>query len=30
LLNYKAEADGVRVDDVIRRLMETVKTPMTA
>lgn len=30
LLNYKAEADGVRVDDVIRRLMETVKTPMSA
>jgi MoxR-like ATPase len=25
LVNYRAEAEGVRVDDVIRRLLETVK-----
>ena len=30
LLNYKAEADGVRVEDVIRRLLETVKSPMSS
>ena len=28
LLNYRAEADGVRVEDVIRRLLETVKPPL--
>ena len=25
LLNYRAEAEGVRVDDVVRRLVETIK-----
>jgi MoxR-like ATPase len=30
LLNYRAEAEGVRVDDVTRRLLETVKPPVTA
>jgi MoxR-like ATPase len=25
LLNYRAEAEGVRVDDVTRRLLETIK-----
>jgi MoxR-like ATPase len=29
LLNYRAEAEGVRVDDVTRRLLETVK-PLAA
>ncbi len=28
LLNYRAEAEGVRVDDVTRRLLETVKPPL--
>lgn len=28
LLNYRAEAEGVRVDDVTRRLLELVKTPI--
>jgi MoxR-like ATPase len=28
LLNYRAEAEGVRVDDVTRRLLETVKPPI--
>jgi MoxR-like ATPase len=28
LLNYRAEAEGVRVEDVIRRLIETVKPPV--
>jgi len=28
LLNYRAEAEGVRVDDVARRLLETVKSPI--
>ncbi|MFN0066256.1 MAG: AAA family ATPase [Limisphaerales bacterium] len=28
LLNYRAEADGVRVDDVVRRVVETVKPPL--
>ncbi len=28
LLNYRAEAEGVRVDDVTRRLIETVKPPI--
>jgi MoxR-like ATPase len=28
LLNYRAEAEGVRVEDVIRRLLETVKPPL--
>ncbi|MCZ7638037.1 MAG: MoxR family ATPase [Verrucomicrobia bacterium] len=28
LLNYRAEAEGVRVEDVIRRLVETVPTPL--
>ena len=27
LLNYRAEAEGVGVDQVIRRLLETVKGP---
>ncbi len=30
LLNYRAEAEGVRVEDVIRRLLETVKAPLLA
>jgi MoxR-like ATPase len=30
LLNYRAEAEGVRVDDVTRRLLETVKPAVTA
>jgi MoxR-like ATPase len=25
LLNYRAEADGVRIEDLIRRLLESVK-----
>ncbi len=29
LLNYRAEAEGVRVEDVIRRLVESVKSPLT-
>ncbi len=28
LLNYRAEAEGVRVDDVTKRLLETVKPPI--
>jgi MoxR-like ATPase len=28
LLNYRAEAEGIRVDDVTRRLLETVKPPV--
>ncbi|HEY5914457.1 MAG TPA: MoxR family ATPase [Verrucomicrobiae bacterium] len=28
LLNYRAEAEGVRVDDVTRRLLDTVKPPI--
>ncbi len=28
LLNYRAEADGVRVEDVIGRLLDTVKSPL--
>ena len=27
LLNYKAEADGVTVDDIVKRLIDTVKPP---
>ena len=30
LLNYRAEAEGVRVDDVVKRLLETVKPPVGA
>jgi MoxR-like ATPase len=30
LLNYRAEAEGVRVDDVTRRLLETVTPPLAA
>ena len=30
LLNYRAEAEGVRVDDVTRRLLETVKPPIAS
>jgi len=30
LLNYRAEAEGVRVDDLTRRLIETVKAPLRA
>jgi len=30
LLNYRAEAEGVRVEDVIRKLLETVKAPLAA
>ena len=28
LLNYRAEAEGLRVDDVVRRLLGAVKTPV--
>jgi len=28
LLNYRAEADGIRVEDVIKRLLTTVKAPV--
>ena len=28
LLNYRAEAEGVRVEDIIGRLLETVKSPL--
>jgi MoxR-like ATPase len=28
LLNYRAEAEGVRVEDVVRKLLETVKAPL--
>jgi len=28
LLNYRAEAEGVRVDDVTRRLLEAIKPPL--
>jgi MoxR-like ATPase len=30
LLNYRAEAEGVRVEDLIRKLLETVKGPLAA
>jgi MoxR-like ATPase len=30
LLNYRAEAEGVRVDSVIQRLVDAVKTPLSA
>ena len=30
LLNYRAEAEGVRGEDVIRRLLDTVKPPLPA
>jgi MoxR-like ATPase len=30
LLNYRAEAEGITVDSVIKRLLETVKTPIAA
>jgi MoxR-like ATPase len=30
LLNYRAEADGIHVDDVTRRLLETIPTPLPA
>ena len=30
LLNYRAEAEGVRVDDVVKRLLETIKAPVGA
>jgi MoxR-like ATPase len=26
LINYRAEAEGIKVEDVIRRLLETVKS----
>jgi MoxR-like ATPase len=28
LLNYRAEAEGVRVDDVVKRLLTVVKAPV--
>lgn len=30
LLNYRAEAEGVRMDDLIKRLLETVQAPLPA
>ncbi|HUR58928.1 MAG TPA: MoxR family ATPase [Opitutaceae bacterium] len=30
LLNYRAEAEGVRVDDVVKRLLTTAKAPVKA
>jgi MoxR-like ATPase len=30
LLNYRAEAEGARVDDVTRRLLETIEAPLGA
>ena len=30
LLNYRAEAEGIRVEDVVTRLLETVKSPLPA
>jgi MoxR-like ATPase len=30
LLNYRAEAEGIRVETVIRKLIETVKSPLAA
>ena len=30
LLNYRAEAEGIRVEDVVRKLLETVKAPLAA
>ena len=30
LLNYRAEAEGIRVEDVVRKLLETVKAPLGA
>jgi len=29
LLNYRAEAEGVRIDDVIQRLVAAAKAPLT-
>jgi MoxR-like ATPase len=28
LLNYRAEAEGIRVDDVVQKLLATVKAPV--
>jgi MoxR-like ATPase len=28
LLNYRAEAEGITVDHVIKRLLETIKAPI--
>jgi MoxR-like ATPase len=30
LLNYRAEAEGIRVEDVVRKLLETMKAPLAA
>jgi MoxR-like ATPase len=30
LLNYRAEAEGIRVEDVIKRLLDTVKPPLSS
>jgi len=30
LLNYRAEAEGVRVEDVVKRLLDTVKPPVVS
>lgn len=30
LLNYRAEAEGIRVEEIISRLLETVKSPLAA
>jgi len=30
LLNYRAEAEGIRIDDVTRRLLETVPSPLAS
>jgi MoxR-like ATPase len=30
LLNYRAEAEGIRVEDVVRKLLETVTAPLAA
>jgi MoxR-like ATPase len=30
LLNYRAEAEGIKIDDVIRRLVAATKTPVKA
>ncbi len=30
LLNYRAEAEGIRVEDVVRKLLETVKAPLAS
>ncbi len=29
LLNYRAEAEGVRVEDIVKRLLETVQGPLS-